>query len=57
MAETKGHGNTQIAVIHLDEAVCPACWKRLCRVTANSAAHGIELWCKACRLPVMLEIS
>jgi hypothetical protein len=56
MQDTKERGKPQRAVIHRDEAVCPACWKRLCKVRPGSTASGIELWCKVCRIPVQLDI-
>jgi hypothetical protein len=44
------------AVINLNEAVCPSCHKRLCRILKGGHADGIEIWCKTCREPVLLEI-
>jgi hypothetical protein len=45
------------AILNLNEAVCPGCRKRLCRVLKGGHAVGIEVWCKTCRAPVVLEIA
>ena len=34
------------AVIRDGWAVCPKCWKRLCRVPPGAKARGVILWCK-----------
>jgi hypothetical protein len=44
------------AILNHNEAVCPSCMKRLCRILKDGKAVGIEVWCKTCRAPVLLEI-
>jgi hypothetical protein len=44
------------ALIRFNEAICPSCLKVLCRVAKDARAHGIELWCKTCRAPVLLDL-
>ena len=43
------------ALIRFNEVICPSCLKMLCRIHKGGLAHGVELWCKTCRAPVMLE--
>ncbi len=43
------------ALIRFNEAVCPRCLKKLCRIRKGGRASGVELWCKTCRAPVLLE--
>ena len=44
------------AVIRDGVALCPRCWKKLCRTTNGGSARGIILWCRKCKCPVLLEI-
>ena len=37
-------------------AVCPACGKKLCGIAPESAASGVELWCRRCKVPVTLKL-
>ncbi len=43
------------ALIRHNEAVCPSCLKLLCRIRKGGHARGVELWCKTCRAPVLLD--
>ena len=37
-------------------AICPRCRKKLARVYYGASCHGVELFCKRCELPVILEL-
>lgn len=35
---------------------CPICHKKLGRVTAESEAHDLLIWCQRCRTEIKIEI-
>lgn len=37
-------------------AICPRCRKKLARVYYGASCHGIELFCKRCEMPLVLEL-
>lgn len=37
-------------------AICPRCRKKLARVYYGASCHGVELFCKRCEMPLVLEL-
>ena len=37
-------------------AICPRCRKKLARVYYGASCHGVELFCKRCDMPLVLEL-
>ena len=38
-------------------ATCPKCKSLLCKVYYGGYAHGVELWCRRCKIEVLIEVN